>query len=148
MIGLRAIRGGVLEICALSSSLRQLLARVGTRLAAWVSSNFATATYSETTNSLSVAYDGNRLILNDLELRQQFPNAADYPAAPPASPTKPFSVDHMLGPSFVSGGQQVFEFVRKVYLPTPAECILSKITLKSGAFGKASQLGSKKDCGP
>ena len=77
-------------------------AYTGTRLAAWVSSNFATATYSETTNSLSVAYDGN----------QQFPNAADYPAAPPASPTKPFSVDHMLGPSFVSGGQQVFEFVR------------------------------------
>ena len=89
------------------------------------SSNFATATYSETTNSLSVAYDGNRLILNDLELRQQFPNAADYPAAPPASPTKPFSVDHMLGPSFVSGGQQVFEFVRmmahnEVYLLRPA----------------------------
>ena len=50
-------------------------AYTGTRLAAWVSSNFATATYSETTNSLSVAYDGNRLILNDLELRQQFPNA-------------------------------------------------------------------------
>ena len=42
-------------------------AYTGTRLAAWVSSNFATATYSETTNSLSVAYDGNRLILNDLE---------------------------------------------------------------------------------
>ena len=35
------------------------------------------------TNSLSVAYDGNRLILNDLELRQQFPDAADYPSAPP-----------------------------------------------------------------
>ena len=87
-------------------------AYTGARLAAWISSNFATATYSETTNSLSVAYDGNRLILNDLELRQQFPDAADYPAAPPASPTKPFSVDHMLGPSFVSGGQQVFEFVR------------------------------------
>ena len=51
-----------------------------------------TATYSKTTNSLSVAYNGNRLILNDLEL--------------------PFSVDHMLGPSFVSGGQQVFEFVK------------------------------------
>ena len=30
-------------------------------------SNFATATYSKTTNSLSVAYDGNRLILNDLD---------------------------------------------------------------------------------
>ena len=50
-----------------------------------ISFNFATATYSETTNSLSVAYDGNRLILNDLELRQQFPDAADYPAAPPAA---------------------------------------------------------------
>ena len=57
-------------------------AYTGARLAAWISSNFATATYSETTNSLSVAYDGNRLILNDLELRQQFPDAADYPAAP------------------------------------------------------------------
>ena len=54
-------------------------AYTGPRLAAWISSNFATATYSETTNSLSVAYDGNRLILNDLELRQQFPDAADYP---------------------------------------------------------------------
>ena len=103
-------------------------AYTGARLAAWISSNFATATYSETTNSLSVAYDGNRLILNDLELRQQFPDAADYPAAPPASPTKPFSVDHMLGPSFVSGGQQVFEFVRMRSTcaapswPTPAEC--------------------------
>ena len=35
-------------------------AYTGSRLAAWISSNFATATYSETTNSLSVAYDGNR----------------------------------------------------------------------------------------
>ena len=124
-------------------------AYTGARLAAWISSNFATATYSETTNSLSVAYDGNRLILNDLELRQQFPDAVDYPAAPPASPTKPFSVDHMLGPSFVSGGQQVFEFVRmmahnEVYLRCAqlanasrvlgnlGDDILSKITLKSG----------------
>ena len=123
-------------------------AYTGARLAAWISSNFATATYSETTNSLSVAYDGNRLILNDLELRQQFPDAADYPAAPPASPTKPFSVDHMLGPSFVSGGQQVFEFVRmmahnEVYLRCAqlanasrvlgnlGDDILSKITLKN-----------------
>ena len=100
-------------------------------------------------HSLSVAYDGNRLVLNDLELRQQFPDAADYPAAPPASLTKPFSVDHMLGPSFVSGGQQVFEFVRmmahnEVYLRCAqlantsrvlgnlGDDILSKITLKSG----------------
>ena len=81
---------------------RKRVAGSDSDFAAWISSNFATATYSETTNSLSVAYDGNRLILNDLELRQQFPDAADYPAAPPASPAKPFSVDHMLGPSFVS----------------------------------------------
>ena len=105
---------------------------------AWISSNFATATYSETTNSLSVAYDGNRLILNDLELREQFPDAADYPAAPPASPTKPFSVDHMLGPSFVSGAPS---------WPTPAELgnlgddVLSKITLKSGV-GTIVETGS------
>ena len=59
-------------------------AYTGARLAAWVSSNFATATYSKTTNSLSVAYDGNRLIL---ELRQQFPDAADYPAPLPPSPS-------------------------------------------------------------
>ena len=133
-------------------------AYTGARLAAWISSNFATATYSETTNSLSVAYDGNRLILNDLELRQQFPDAADYPAAPPASPTKPFSVDHMLGPSFVSGGQQVFEFVRmmahnEVYLRCAqlanasrvlgnlGDDILSKITLKSGV-GTIVETGS------
>ena len=105
-----------------------------------------------------LAYDGNRLILNDLELRQQFPNAADYPAAPPASPTKPFSVDHMLGPSFVSGGQQVFEFVRmmahnEVYLRCAqlanasrvlgnlGDDILSKITLKSGV-GTIVETGS------
>ena len=64
-------------------------AYTGSRLAAWISSNFATATYSETTNSLSVAYDGNRLILNDLELQQQFPNVVDYPTSPPlrASPS-------------------------------------------------------------
>ena len=39
-------------------------AYTGPRLAAWISSNFATATYSETTNSLSVAYDGNRLTVS------------------------------------------------------------------------------------
>ena len=123
-------------------------AYTGARLAAWISSNFATATYGETTNSLSVAYDGNRLILNDLELRQQFPDDVDYPSAPAASPTKPFSIDHMLGPSFVSGGQQVFKFLKmmahnEVYLRCAqlanasrvlgnlGDDILSKITLKS-----------------
>ena len=46
-----------------------------------------------------------------------FPDAADCPAR---LSHQALSVDHMLGPSFVSGGQQVFEFVRmmahKVYL--------------------------------
>ena len=133
-------------------------AYTGSRLAAWISSNFATATYSETTNSLSVAYDGNRLILNDLELQQQFPNVVDYPSSPAASPSKPFSIDHMLDPSFVSGGQQVFEFVRmncynEVYLRCPqlanasrvlgnlGDDILSKITLKSGV-GTIVETGS------
>ena len=123
-------------------------AYTGARLAAWISSNFATATYGETTNSLSVAYDGNR----------QFPDAADYPSAPAASPTKPFSIDHMLGPSFVSGGQQVFEFLKmmahnEVYLRCAqlanasrvlgnlGDDILSKITLKSGV-GTIVETGS------
>ena len=85
-------------------------------------------------------------------------NAADCPAAPPASPTKPFSVDHMLGPSFVSGGQQVFEFVKmmahnEVYLRCAqlanasrvlgnlGDNILSKTTLKSGV-GTIVETGS------
>ena len=79
--------------------------------------------------------------------QQQFPNVVDYPTSPGASPSKPFSIDHMLGPSFVSGGQQVFEFVRmmaynEVYLRCPqlanasrvlgnlGDDILSKITLR------------------
>ena len=62
------------------------------------------------------------------------------PRRPPS--TKPFSVDHMLGPSFFCGGQQVFEFVRNdgAQQGLPAlrvlgnldDDILSKITLKSG----------------
>ena len=98
-------------------------AYTGSRLAAWISSNFATATYSETTNSLSVAYDGNRLILNDLELQQQFPNVVDYPTSPGASPSKPFSIDHTLGPSFVSGGRvRAHELLQRGLSALPAAC--------------------------
>ena len=57
-------------------------AYTGVRLAAWVSSNFASATYVEATNEITVAYDGNRVILNDQELRAEFPNAVDYPREP------------------------------------------------------------------
>ncbi|CAE7558200.1 unnamed protein product [Symbiodinium natans] len=48
-------------------------AYTGPRLAAWISSNFAAATYTAETNELDVTYDGARMILNDAELRQRFP---------------------------------------------------------------------------
>ncbi|CAE7580983.1 unnamed protein product, partial [Symbiodinium pilosum] len=53
-------------------------AYTGVRLAAWLSSNFAAATYVELRNELEVAHDGNRLILNDQELRSQFPGSGSY----------------------------------------------------------------------
>ena len=94
-------------------------AYTGVRLAAWISSNFAAATYQEATNEIDVAYDGNRLILNDQELRTQFPGAGDYPSG--ATPAKPLSINHLLGPGFLSGGLQIFPFVvtqpyQEVYL--------------------------------
>ena len=46
-------------------------AYTGARLAAWISSN--SATYVEQTNEIGVAYDGNRRILNDAEIRSLFP---------------------------------------------------------------------------
>ena len=54
-------------------------------------------------STVEVAHDGNRLILNDQELRAQF-----------ATPGKPLSINHLLGPSFVNeaGNQQVFTFVQ------------------------------------
>ncbi|CAE7559376.1 unnamed protein product, partial [Symbiodinium pilosum] len=87
-------------------------AYTGVRLAAWVSSNFAAATYVESRNELEVAYDGNRLILNDQELRTQFPGSGSYPQG--ATPSKPLSINHLLGPSFINeaGNQQVFTFVQ------------------------------------
>ena len=87
-------------------------AYTGVRLAAWISSNFASATYVESRNELEVAYDGNRLILNDQELRTQFPRSGSYPQG--ATPSKPLSINHLLGPSFVNeaGNQQVFTFVQ------------------------------------
>ena len=72
-------------------------AYTGTRLAAWISSNFATATYVAETNEIQVAYDGNRRVLNDYEIRSQFPGTGSYPAG--ATPSKPFSINHLLGPS-------------------------------------------------
>ena len=86
-------------------------AYTGTRLAAWISSNFASATYVEQTNEIGVAYDGNRVVLNDQELRSLFPGTGSYPAD--ASPSRPLSINHLLGPSFVDGpgALQIFTFV-------------------------------------
>ena len=62
-------------------------AYTGPRLAAWISSNFAAATYTAETNELDVTYDGARMILNDAELRQRFPGTGPTRRAPrPASP--------------------------------------------------------------
>ena len=87
-------------------------AYTGVRLATWVSSNFAAATYVESRNELEVAYDGNRLILNDQELRAQFPGSGSYPSG--ATPARPLSINHLLGPSFINeaGNQHVFTFVQ------------------------------------
>eukprot|EP00439_Symbiodinium_sp_Y106_P044401 s7423_g5.t1 len=85
-------------------------AYTGVRLAAWISSNFASATYGESTNEITVAHDGNRLILNDQELRTQFPGSGSYPAG--ASPSRPQSINHLLGPSFLEGSSQIFTFVQ------------------------------------
>ena len=71
----------------------------GARLAAWISSK--SATYVESTNEITAAHDGNRLILNDQELRTQFPGSGSYPAA--ASPSRP-----QLGPSFLEGSSQIW----------------------------------------
>ena len=64
----------------------------------------------ESTNEITVAHDGNRLILNDQELRAQFPGSGSYPAG--ASPSRPLSINHLLGPSFLEGSSQIFTFVQ------------------------------------
>ena len=84
-------------------------AYTGTRLAAWISSNYAAATYVAETNEIQIAYDGNRRVLNDYELRSQFPGAGSYPAG--ATPSRPLSINHLLGPSFIAGALQIHNFV-------------------------------------
>ena len=80
-------------------------AYTGARLAAWISSNYAAATYVAETNEIQIAYDGNQ----DAELRDRFPGSGSYPAG--ASASKPLSINHLLGPSFIDGALQIFVFV-------------------------------------
>ena len=63
----------------------------------------------ESTNEIGVAYDGNRRILNDYEVRSLFPGTGSYPAG--ATPSRPLSINHLLGPSFIDGALQIFTFV-------------------------------------
>ena len=87
-------------------------AYTGSRLAAWISSNFASATYVESTNEIGVAHDGNRRVLNDYEIRSLFPGTGSYPAG--ATPSRPLSINHLLGPScpsYIDGALQIFRFV-------------------------------------
>ena len=76
-------------------------AYTGARLAAWISSNYGSATYVEQTNEIGLAYDGNRRILNDAEIRSLFPGSGSYSAG--ATPSRPLSINHLLGPSFIEG---------------------------------------------
>ena len=59
-----------------------------------------------------------------------------YPASPAASPTKPFTIDHMLGPIFVSGGRGLVGFFWRTYLaetgwtsPLPEGGLVEALTL-------------------
>ena len=63
------------------------------------------------------------MILNDAELRQRFPGTGSYP--PGASPSKPLSINHLLGPSYLTGSVQRFVFVTmnpfsELYLKCPS----------------------------
>ena len=79
-------------------------AYTGARLAAWMSGNFSAATYTESTNEITVGYDGNRRILNDQELRTLFPGSGSYPGS--ATPVKP---QHQppAGPQLHHSGRQL-----------------------------------------
>ena len=76
----------------LNSAQLPIGAYTGARLAAWISSNYSSATYVEAQNSIEVASDGNRRILSlsDAELRDQTAPATargPMPPAPKASTT-------------------------------------------------------------
>ena len=61
-----------------------------------------------------MAHDGNRLILNDQELRTQFPGSGSYPQG--ATPGKPLSINHVLGPQLRQRGGQPAGPYSEVYL--------------------------------
>ena len=74
-----------------------------------VSGSDASATYVEAQNSIEVASDGNRRILSDAELLNLFPNGPGYP--PGAYATRPQTINHLLGGSYLDGALQIFPWV-------------------------------------
>eukprot|EP00439_Symbiodinium_sp_Y106_P018367 s10113_g2.t1 len=89
---------------------------------------------------IGVAYDGNRRVLQDAELRELFPDAASYPAG--ATPNRPISINHLLGPSFIEGALQIFPFVT---MNSYSELYLRCSTLATAADIKG-QLGNDIIC--
>ena len=96
--------------------------------------------YVDSTNEIGVAYDGNRRVLQDAELRELFPDAASYPAG--ATPNRPISINHLLGPSFIEGALQIFPFVT---MNSYSELYLRCSTLATAADIKG-QLGNDIIC--
>ena len=66
-------------------------AYTGTRLAAWISSCGHVRGGDE--RDPNCLYDGNRRVLNDYEIRSQFPGTGSYPAG--ATPSRPLSINHL-----------------------------------------------------
>ena len=85
-----------------------IAAYTGQRLAATIQSlTGKTATYSDVTNSVTVAHDEATRILTDDELREM--PASLFPQG--ASPSSPMSINRVLGPSLIENGNQIFSFV-------------------------------------
>ena len=85
-----------------------IAAYTGQRLASTIQSlTGKTATYSDVTNSISIAHDEATRILSDEELREM-PSSL-FPEG--ASPSNPKSINRVLGPSSVENGNQVFSFI-------------------------------------
>ncbi|CAE7568232.1 FV3-083R, partial [Symbiodinium pilosum] len=106
-------------------------AYTGARLAAWISSNYASATYVEAQNSIEVASDGNRHILSDVELRDLFPNQPGYPQG--AYATSPQSINHLLGGSYIDGLSPSRELGNAAHILAPLGTdIICKVIIDKG----------------
>ncbi len=112
-----------------------------------------TASYTELTNSLTVAYDPDTKILSDEEISNM---SGDFPAG--ATAERPHSLNQCLGPCILENGNQVYPFITMqpyadVYLrsrrltcsnvhgPNHTHDIICKIPLSEGV-GKTVVSGS------